>query len=123
MPTGLLNSILEVFGIPNQSWLRKQPDGDGRSLIIMAVFAGLGQKYYYLYGCPLLGVDATHYEAAEVDGAGFFQKIRYIVWPMGKTDDDRSWRSQVLLMASSLSECIPDDRRRPLTMRQQWRDC
>ncbi len=82
MPTGLLNSILEVFGIPNQSWLGSSQTAMA-ALIIMAVFAGLGQNII-IYIAALLGVDATYYEAAEVDGAGFFQKIRYIVWPMVK---------------------------------------
>ena len=32
----------------------------------------------------LLGVDNSYFEAAELDGATFFQKIRYIVWPLVK---------------------------------------
>lgn len=82
LPSGLLNSVLRVFGIENQNWL-----GSGKtamaSLIIMAVFAGLGQNII-IYIAALLGVDATYYEAADIDGAGFFQKVRYIVWPMVK---------------------------------------
>lgn len=82
LPSGLLNSILHMFGIENQNWL-----GSGKtamaSLIIMAVFAGLGQNII-IYIAALLGVDSTYYEAADIDGAGFIQKIRYIVWPMVK---------------------------------------
>ena len=32
----------------------------------------------------IMGVDPTLYEAAELDGATFFQKVRYIVWPLVK---------------------------------------
>lgn len=32
----------------------------------------------------MLGIDSTYYEAADIDGAGFFQKVRYVVWPMVK---------------------------------------
>lgn len=82
MSTGLLNSVLGAFGVPNQNWL-----GSGKtamaSLIIMAVFAGLGQNVI-IYTAALLGVDSTYYEAADIDGATFWQKIRYIVWPLVK---------------------------------------
>ncbi len=82
MSTGLLNSVLGAFGVPNQNWL-----GSGNtamaSLIIMAVFAGLGQNVI-IYKAALLGVDSTYYEAADIDGATFWQKVRYIVWPLVK---------------------------------------
>ena len=82
MSTGLLNSVLGAFGVPNQNWL-----GSGKtamaSLIIMAVFAGLGQNVI-IYTAALLGVDSTYYEAADIDGATFWQKVRYIVWPLVK---------------------------------------
>lgn len=82
MSTGLLNGLLGTFGVPNQNWL-----GSGKtamaSLIIMAVFAGLGQNVI-IYTAALLGVDTTYYEAADIDGATFGQKVRYIVWPLVK---------------------------------------
>ena len=75
MSTGLLNGLLGTFGVPNQNWL-----GSGKtamaSLIIMAVFAGLGQNVI-IYTAALLGVDATYYEAADIDGATFWQKVCY----------------------------------------------
>ena len=82
MSTGLLNSVLGAFGVPNQNWL-----GSGKtamaSLIIMAVFAGLGQNVI-ISTAALLGVDSTSYVAADIDGATFWQKVRYIVWPLVK---------------------------------------
>jgi multiple sugar transport system permease protein len=82
LPSGLLNSVLRVFGISNQNWLGSKKTAM-LSLVIMAVFAGLGQNII-IYIAALLGIDSTFYEAADIDGATFFQKIRYVVWPMVK---------------------------------------
>ena len=35
-------------------------------------------------GFALMGIDNTYFEAAELDGATFFQKLRYIVIPLCK---------------------------------------
>ena len=51
------------------------------ALIIMAVFAGLGQNII-IYIAALLGIDPTYYEAAEIDGSTFLQKVRDVVWPL-----------------------------------------
>lgn len=82
MPSGLLNSIIKVFGVDNQNWLGSKKTAMA-SLIIMAVFSGLGQSII-IYIAALLGIDVSFYEAADMDGASFFQKIRYIVWPLVK---------------------------------------
>ena len=82
MPTGLLNSILHIFGISSQNWLGSSKTAMA-SLIIMAVFSGLGTSII-IYIAALLGIDSTYYEAADIDGASFFQKVRYVVWPMVK---------------------------------------
>lgn len=82
LPSGLLNSIVKVFGLSNQNWLGSQKTAMF-SLIIMAVFGGLGQNII-IYTAALLGIDSTYYEAADIDGATFFQKVRYVVWPIVK---------------------------------------
>ena len=82
LPTGLLNRLISVFGISNINWLGSSKTAMP-SLIIMAVFAGLGQNII-IYIAALLGIDSTYYEAADIDGAGFLKKIRYVVWPMVK---------------------------------------
>ncbi|MSS63595.1 carbohydrate ABC transporter permease [Velocimicrobium porci] len=82
LPSGLLNSVFHIFGISNQNWL-----GSGKtamiSLVIMAVFAGLGGNII-IYIAALLGIDPSYYEAADMDGATFIQKIRFVVWPLVK---------------------------------------
>ena len=82
LPTGLLNSVLKVFGFSNLNWLGSSKTAMA-ALIIMAVFAGIGQNII-IYIAALLGIDATYYEAADIDGANFLQKVRYMVWPMVK---------------------------------------
>lgn len=82
LPSGLLNSLIRLFGISNQNWLGSSKTAM-LSLIIMTVFSGLGSTVI-IYVAALLGIDSTYYEAANIDGAGFFQKIKYIVWPMVK---------------------------------------
>ncbi|QOV20903.1 sugar ABC transporter permease [Blautia liquoris] len=82
LPSGLLNNVVKMFGLSNQNWLGSQKTAM-LSLIIMAVFAGLGQNVI-IYTAALLGIDSTYYEAADIDGATFFQKVRYVVWPIVK---------------------------------------
>lgn len=82
LPTGLMNSLVRLFGIQNQNWLGSSKTAMG-CLIVMAVFSGLGSKII-IYTAALLGLDNSYYEAADMDGATFLQKIRYIVWPLVK---------------------------------------
>lgn len=82
MPTGLLNSLVSVFGIENQNWL-----GSSRtamfSLIFMALLAGHGTNII-IYLAALLGVPNSLFEAADLDGASFLQKVWFIVIPLVK---------------------------------------
>lgn len=82
LPSGLLNSLIRFWGISNQNWLGSSKTAMV-SLIIMTVFSGMGATVI-IYVAALLGIDSTYYEAANIDGASFFQKIKYIVWPLVK---------------------------------------
>lgn len=82
LPSGLLNSVIRIFGIPNQNWLGSSKTAM-LSLIVMAIFSGLGSTVI-IYVAALMGIDSTYYEAANMDGASFFKKIKYIVWPLVK---------------------------------------
>ena len=53
------------------------------SLMIMALLSGQGQ-YIIIYTAALLGIDNTYFEAAELDGATFMQKVTRIVFPLVK---------------------------------------
>ena len=43
-----------------------------------------GSLYVAAAIAALIGIDNSYFEAAELDGATFFQKVRYIVWPLVK---------------------------------------
>lgn len=81
-PSGLFNQLLSALGFPAQNWLNSSKTAM-LSLIIMALSTGQGQNII-IYVAALLGIDNTYLETAEMDGATFFQKIRYIIWPLVK---------------------------------------
>ncbi|MDF2514188.1 MAG: spermidine/putrescine transporter permease [Herbinix sp.] len=81
-PSGLFNQILAFLGMPTQNWLNSSKTSM-LSLIIMALASGQGSSVI-IYVAALLGIDNSTFEAAELDGASFMQKIRYIVIPLVK---------------------------------------
>lgn len=81
-PTGLFNQVFSFFGLPTQNWLNSSSTAM-LSLIIMSLLSGHGNNII-IYIAALLGIDNTYYEAAEIDGANFLQKVRYIVIPLVK---------------------------------------
>lgn len=81
-PSGIFNQVLHVFGISSQNWLSSSNTAM-LSLIMMALLSSHGSNII-IYMAALHGIDNTYYEAAEMDGASFFQKVRYIVFPLCK---------------------------------------
>ncbi|MBQ3797850.1 MAG: sugar ABC transporter permease [Butyrivibrio sp.] len=79
-PNGIFNRVLALFGASSQNWLSSSKTAM-LSLIIMALLSSHGANII-IYIAALHGIDNTYYEAAEMDGARFFQKILYIVLPM-----------------------------------------
>jgi multiple sugar transport system permease protein len=51
--------------------------------MLMALLSGQGQNII-IYTAALLGIDNSYFEAAELDGASFMQKVRFIVFPLVK---------------------------------------
>ncbi|MFT3889417.1 MAG: sugar ABC transporter permease [Arachnia sp.] len=77
---GLVNQVLEIIGVDGPNWL--QDVGTVKpALIIMAVWKGLGYSML-LYLAALQSVPRSLYEAAELDGAGSFQRFWHITFPM-----------------------------------------
>lgn len=76
---GLLNQVLGLLHCPPQLWLL-----DKRqvllSLSIMATWQGFGATAV-LYMASLTSINPELYVAAEVEGAGFLQRIRYVTLP------------------------------------------
>lgn len=81
-PSGLANQVVGLFGIPFQNWLASSKTAM-LSLILMAVLGGQGSNII-IYMAALLAIDNSYFEAAEIDGSTFMQKVRYIVWPLCK---------------------------------------
>ena len=81
-PEGIFNRLLGFFGISAQNWLSSTKTSM-LSLIIMALLSSHGVRII-TYIAALLGIDNSYFEAAELDGATFFQKVLYIVWPLVK---------------------------------------
>ena len=79
MPIGYFNIILSWFGIEQQPFLRSVEQGL-YSIMAPAVWAGLGfQIVIFIAG--LRAIPKSHFEAAEIDGAGRLQILREIILP------------------------------------------
>lgn len=76
---GILNQFVGAFGVPNQNWLGKSATAMF-SLVLMSWLSSHGTSII-IYLAGLLGIDSTYYEAAEIDGASFLQKLWHIVVP------------------------------------------
>lgn len=81
-PTGLFNQVLSFLHIPTQNWLSSSKTSMF-SLMFMAIMSGQGSNII-IYIAALLGIDNSYFEAAELDGATFMQKVRFIVFPLVK---------------------------------------
>ncbi|HTX53609.1 MAG TPA: extracellular solute-binding protein [Candidatus Baltobacteraceae bacterium] len=77
--TGLLNHWLALFGIGGPNWLQ-DPRLTKPALILMGLWGAGGSMIVWLAG--LNGISRSYYEAAELDGAGPWQKFRHITLPM-----------------------------------------
>ena len=81
-PSGIFNRILGIFGFASQNWLSSSKTAM-LSLILMALLSSHGSNII-IYMAALHGIDNTYFEAAEIDGATFLQKVRYSVFPLCK---------------------------------------
>ena len=81
-PDGLFNQLLAFLHIPAQNWLSSTKTSM-LSLIIMALLSSHGTSII-TYIAALHGIDNSYFEAAELDGATFMQKVHLIVWPLVK---------------------------------------
>jgi len=79
-PTGLLNDILGVFGIPPQRWV-SDPTLAMPSIIAMSVWQGLPANVI-IFLAGLQAIPSEYYDAAGVDGAGRWNRFRQITLPL-----------------------------------------
>jgi len=76
---GLINYFLSFFGIAPQSWLYNTRLAMP-SLIVICVWRGLGYRTI-IFIAGLKAIPQQYYEAAGIDGANAWQKIKYITFP------------------------------------------
>lgn len=91
---GLLNMFLIKLGIPAQQWLN---DANNVILyiIISMTWSGFGSAVI-LYLSSLQGINSEMYEAAYIDGAGLWARIRYITIP-------QMWGIILLMLVNNIS--------------------
>lgn len=77
---GLLNYALSRLHLPTPNWLW-EPGWAMLAIIIMSVWANAGyQMVIFLAG--LQSIPEVYYEAAQIDGAGEWQRFRYVTLPL-----------------------------------------
>jgi len=81
-PSGYLNHLLSFFGIPQQRWL-DDPKLAMLCCVIPTVWAGMGPGSL-IYLAALKSIPEDLFEAASIDGCGFFNKVRLIALPFMK---------------------------------------
>jgi len=78
---GLLNNGLALVGIKGPGWLTTT-EWAIPSLVIMALWGGLGGGRMIIFLAGLQGVPQELYEAAAIDGAGVWARFRNVTLPM-----------------------------------------
>lgn len=77
---GVLNQLLAGVGLPRVDW-----QGDGTAalftVVVVTAWQGVGLSMV-VYLAALQGVPRELYEAAQLDGAGAWQRVRSITWPL-----------------------------------------
>ena len=77
---GFLNQMLRMFGFEARRAWTEDPNLAMLSCVIPGFWAGVGPGCL-IYLAALKTIPIEQFEAAEIDGAGFFQKTRLIVYP------------------------------------------
>jgi len=76
---GLFNSILRTVGLPPLAWLNSS-DTSMLSLVLVATWASMGSATL-IYLAALQTIPGELYEAAELDGANLWQRLRFVTIP------------------------------------------
>lgn len=76
---GLLNMLLGLLGMDSVAWL-DNPSTTILMIVISMTWRGFGATML-VYIASLQGIDRSLYEAAAMDGAGFWQRVRYVTIP------------------------------------------
>lgn len=79
---GLINSFLDLVGLPTQMFLRSESQALA-SIATITIWKEVGiSMLFYLAG--LMAISGDYYDAAKVDGANSWQMFRYVTLPLLK---------------------------------------
>ena len=81
--TGVFNSLLDNFGADKVQWYQS-PQYWRVILIVLGIWKSCGYTMV-IYMCSITAIDRTLYESASLDGASFWQRVRFITLPHLKT--------------------------------------
>jgi multiple sugar transport system permease protein len=76
---GILNQVLRAIGLPPVGWLI-DPNWALKSFVLMGLW-GIGNTIL-IYLAGLKGIPQQLYEAADIDGAGWWARLRHVTLPM-----------------------------------------
>ena len=83
-PNGALNQILEAIGltklVAKNGWLGEMSTALP-SMIVLLIWSGVPEAVI-LYLSKIQTLDTSLFDAADLDGANTWQKIRYVIWPL-----------------------------------------
>ncbi|MBW7938585.1 MAG: sugar ABC transporter permease, partial [Candidatus Omnitrophica bacterium] len=77
--SGLINHFLELIGIPGPLWLQDR-NWSKLAIVLMSLWGVGGGMVIFLAG--LQGIPSTLYEAARIDGAGWWRSFLHVTIPM-----------------------------------------
>jgi ABC-type sugar transport system permease subunit len=77
---GLGNEVLRIFGLPPSQWYLTPGDAMP-TLVLISGWESIGYQMILLLA-GLQNIPAHFYDAAKVDGAGIWQRFRYITMPL-----------------------------------------
>jgi multiple sugar transport system permease protein len=78
-PDGLFNTIFGWVGLGPYPWIQSA-DTSMMSIVLLATWSNAGATVI-IYLAALASVRSDLYEAAETDGAGIWQRVRYVTLP------------------------------------------
>jgi multiple sugar transport system permease protein len=78
-PNGLINAMLAKVGIQGPDWLGN-PHTALFAIIVLSIWQACGM-HMVIWLSGLQTIPAELYEAADIDGAGTWQKFAHVTWP------------------------------------------
>ena len=79
---GLINAALATFGVDGPGWLTN-PTLALYSVALVDIWKGVGLATV-IYIAGIVSIPRDYFEAAEMDGAGAFQRFRQIILPLAR---------------------------------------